>query len=295
MSFAAKNLLTPDPTGHESLAKDLKGFHLLTILLKEISGINLTETDKNIALVASRIYKVLKKNNLASYKALHHAIKAGNDALKVSFVEALTTNKTEFFRENAHFDLLKKLLPQVLEENLDAGRRELRVWCAAASTGQETYTLAMTLRESIADLTQWNVRFLASDIDTQCLTKCQTAIYTKSEMADVSRDQISRYFSVSTKDGKETYAVRNELKNMIKFSKINLMEHPFPFQHKFDVVFCRNVLIYFDRETQGQVVNELVKSLRVGGLLFIGHTESGVPKPVNVETVAVAVYRKTKA
>jgi chemotaxis protein methyltransferase CheR len=295
MSFAAKNLLTPDPTGHESLAKDVKGFHLLTILLKEISGINLPETDKNIALVASRIYKVLKKNNLASYKALHHAIKAGNEALKVSFVEALTTNKTEFFRESAHFDLLKKFLPQILDENLDAGRRELRVWCAAASTGQETYTLAMTLRESIADLTQWNVRFLASDIDTQCLAKCQTAIYTKSEMADVSRDQISRYFSVSTKDGKETYAVRNELKNMIKFSKINLMEHPFPFQHKFDVVFCRNVLIYFDRETQGQVVNELVKSLRVGGLLFIGHTESGVPKPVNVETVAVAVYRKTKA
>lgn len=295
MSFAAKNLLTPDPTGHESLAKDLKGFHLLTTLLKEISGINLPETDKNITLVASRIYKVLKKNNLASYKALHHAIKAGNEALKVSFVEALTTNKTEFFRENAHFDLLKKFLPQVLEENLDAGRRELRVWCAAASTGQEPYTLAMTLSESIVDLTQWNIRFLASDIDTQCLTKCQTAIYKKPEMADVSRDQISRFFSASKKDGQDAYAVRNELKNMIKFSKINLMEHPFPFQHKFDVVFCRNVLIYFDRETQGIVVNELVKSLRVGGLLFIGHTESGVPKPTNVETVAVAVYRKTKA
>lgn len=285
-------MIAIDTSTHSRLAEDVRGFQLLAALLQHHAGIYMPHTEKNASLMASRLQSVLKRHSLQKYRELHTAIESGNRTLLVEVIEALTTNKTEFFRERQHIDFLANALPELLAENRDAGRRELRLWCAAASTGQEPYTLAMTLRENVDDLHLWNVKFLASDIDTKVLKKAANGIYNEHEMLGLSPELRSSYFRpVKVKDAAMSQALP-ELRDMIRFAEFNLMTDPYPFEHKFDVVFCRNVLIYFDRETQGIVVEKLVKSLRVGGLLFIGHTETGVPKPPNLDTLAVAVYRK---
>jgi chemotaxis protein methyltransferase CheR len=278
---------------HHRLQSDKAGFTLLASLLKEQSGIYMPATEKNLSLMALRLGSVLKKNNLKGYGDLNHAIQKGNQKLLVAMVEALTTNKTDFFRERQHMDLLTQLLPKILEENRHLGQRELRVWCAAASTGQEPYTLAITLKEAIANISQWSIKFLATDIDTKVLKKAANGIYSQTEMEGLSSIQRQNFFKTLDKDGEKKFAVRSELKSMIRFAPFNLMTEPFPFDHKFDVIFCRNVLIYFDRETAGEVVARLANALRPGGYLFLGHTETGVIRPSQLTSVAVAAYRKT--
>ena len=140
---------------------------------------------------------------------------------------------------------------------------------------------------------KWNIKFLATDIDTKVLQKAANGIYSQAEMEGLSSMQRENFFKTIDKDGEKKFSVRPELKSMIRFAPFNLMTDPFPFEHKFDVIFCRNVLIYFDRKTTGEVVARLADALRPGGYLFIGHTETGAIRPPNLTSVAVAAYRKT--
>ena len=149
------------------------------------------------------------------------------------------------------------------------------------------------MKESIPNISQWNIKFLATDIDTKVLQKAANGIYSQAEMEGLSSMQRENFFKTIDKDGEKKFSVRPELKSMIRFAPFNLMTDPFPFEHKFDVIFCRNVLIYFDRKTTGEVVARLADALRPGGYLFIGHTETGAIRPPNLTSVAVAAYRKT--
>lgn len=290
---AAPNTAPSNNSTHKTLIEDTRGFQLIAELLKDRAGINLPWSDKNASLMASRLQSILKRQGFERYRELHGAIMNGDSNLLVATIEALTTNKTEFFRERQHIDFLAGNIDSILEENKAAGRREFRIWCAAASTGQEPYTLAMTLKETIENFNLWSIKFLATDIDTKVLKRAVAAGYTDQEAAGLSAELRQKYFDRTIIKDQKGFLAKAELRDMIRFAEFNLMTDPFPFEHKFDVVFCRNVLIYFDRPTQGAVVNRLVKSLRVGGLLFLGHTETGVPKPSNIEALAVAVYRKT--
>jgi chemotaxis protein methyltransferase CheR len=292
-----KNMLSKMESGlnhhnelNARLENDEIGYGKVEAILRDETGIKMPMNDKNKALMASRLISVLKAHGLKNYREYAQVLKRGNPADLKELVECLTTNKTEFYREPKHFDLLIRELPRLLEENKAAGRRELRIWCAAASTGQEPYTIAITVTESIANLAAWNVKFLASDIDTQVLEKAATGNYIPREYDGLTAARKSRFFSPKGSAPNTSLQVNADLRKMITFAPFNLMTDPFPFEHPFDVIFCRNVLIYFERETSTAVVSRLSSALRPGGILFLGHTESGIPKPAYMGTLDVAAY-----
>jgi chemotaxis protein methyltransferase CheR len=272
-----------------SLQNDEAGYLKIAAILLRHAGISMPSNEKNRSLMASRLIQVIKDRKLGGYSDYAKLLNKGNPSDIIELTECLTTNKTDFFREAKHFEILEDQLPRILSENLSQGRRQLRVWCAAASTGQEPYTIAITLQKSVPELNQWDLKFLASDIDTQVLKRAASGVYSKPEMAGLSNVQIETHFSRAN-DGSEYWKASSQLRDMISFAQFNLMTDPFPFQHRFDIIFCRNVLIYFDRETSAGVVKRLSSALRPGGLLFIGHTESGIPKPDYMEQIAVAAY-----
>ena len=298
--MAAPKMSSPFPPGDDltqlnaKLQEDKPGFQRLAGILKDAAGIHMPVSDKNLSLMASRMMSVLKRRGMTKYRDFENLVRGGDQAALKEMVEALTTNKTDFFREAQHFDLMRQVLPEIMRRKEAEGSRELRVWCAAASTGQEPYTIAMTLLEAMDRPESWTIRFLATDIDTKVLAKAARGVYEEREMDGLSAVQRQAYFEPRMSNGDEVNLINKNLRQMIQFAQFNLMTDPFPFKHPFDLVFCRNVLIYFDRETATGVVQRLGNSLGVGGYLFIGHTESGVPKASNMESVAVAAYRRTK-
>ena len=274
---------------NEQLQNDEVGYQKIEAILRAVTGIHMPINEKNKALMSSRLISILKDRGLKNYRDYARVLSHENPADIKELVEALTTNKTEFFREPRHFEIFVNELPRVLAENKAAGRRELRVWCAAASTGQEPYTIAMSLLENIPDISQWSIKFLASDIDTQVLQKCAKAVYTSREYDGLPKILQKKYFRQLDSSSNEIQA-EDTLRDLITFAQFNLMSDPYPFEHKFDVIFCRNVLIYFDRPTATSVISRLSAALRPGGLLFIGHTETGIPKPDYMGTLDVAAY-----
>lgn len=274
----------------ESLQNDDVGYQKVASILLRLTGINMPVNDKNKALMAARLVSVLSARNLGTYSQYARVLEREEPDDLREFTENLTTNKTEFFRESRHFEIMTQELPRILSENAASGRRELRVWCAAASTGQEPYTIAMTLLESVPDIAQWSLKFLATDIDTQVLKKAASGIYTERELDGLSPEQLETYFQHAN-DGSASRRANVKLRGMISFAQFNLMTDPFPFEHRFDIVFCRNVLIYFDRDTSSSVIKRLAGAIRPGGILFLGHTETGIPKPDYLGQIAVAAYK----
>lgn len=273
-----------------AIKEDKEGFSLLSSLLKQLIGINLLLNDKNLALMAGRLNPLLRKHGIGTYAEYHGLLSGHNPALLQEFVTAMTTNTTEFFREFAHFSALRSLVPKILARK--RGNRELRVWCAAASTGQEPYSIAITLREVMEEVGPFDLRMLGTDIDTEVLEKAAQGIYSESEMAGVSPLFRQKYFSKLTSEPGNQFEVRHELRNSIRFAQFNLIQETYPFKYPFDVVFCRNVLIYFDRATGESVVEKLVRSLSIESYLFLGHSETGVMRLRNVENVSNAVYQR---
>ncbi|MDR3087017.1 MAG: chemotaxis protein CheR [Azoarcus sp.] len=182
------------------------------------------------------------------------------------FINSLTTNLTSFFRESHHFDILSEQLKQVKE------KRTIRIWCCAASTGEEPYTLAITACEVFSSLTP-PVEILASDIDTAVLAQGEKGIYRRDRLERMQPAYIARYFTSAT--GEEgAYAVRPELRRLITFRRVNLLSPTWEAQGVFDAIFCRNVMIYFDKQTQYGILKRFVPLLRPDGRLYAGHSES---------------------
>ncbi len=285
----------------DAFARDSVGFHRLSVLLKELTGIYLDDTPKNRSLLVSRVAQTLRARQLSSLGEYFNFLRTrGTDSAEVlEFVSKMTTNTTRFFRESAHFRQLQGILPTILEQKsrmhgVDAA--ELRVWCAAASTGQEPYTLAMVLHEELTRLSPSRpvrLKLLASDIDRPSLKKAASGAYIQQEMEGVPPELRKKYFveRLDPTVGKK-FVVHPALAKMMTFAEINLTSQPYPMQRLFDVVFCRNVLIYFDRETAHQVVANLGRVLRPGGYLFLGHSESGSMRHPEFETISHAAYRK---
>lgn len=275
-----------------ALQADLKGFQPLSDLLRTVAGIHLAPTDKNRSLMATRLLSILRDGKFKNYREYYNFLMNAEAKHQKEFVIALTTNTTQFFREPAHFDFLKKALPELLERKRRAGSSELRVWCAAASTGQEPYTIAMVVREQVPEGSPFQIRFLATDIDTDVLKKAANGVYSEAEARGVPPTYLQKYFT-KKKGAETTFTAKDELRNLIRFAPLNLVEEPYPFQHGFDIIFCRNVLIYFDTETTALVTKNLMKSLAPGGLLLLGHSESGAMRGKEAENLAAAVYRKS--
>lgn len=283
-----------------ALQKDTVGFNRLSALLRQNAGINLPENQKNLGLMASRLLTTMRAHGCNTYSQyLQFLSRAGDPAIK-EFLECLTTNTTEFFREPAHFDYLREILAGTGIAR-DSGsplleQREVRIWCGAASSGQEPYSILINVFECMATQKQYpDIKFLATDIDRSMLEAASRGVYSEPELKSLPgrfREQWFKEISNPEPGHHSRYLADRHLRESITFAPLNLIEFPYPFQHKFDIIFLRNVLIYFDRETSHRVVSEIAKFMRPGGYLFLGHSEAGVLRPDSLKPVANAVYKR---
>lgn len=276
------------------LTSDVQGFQLLSQLLKELAGINLTSNSKNYCLMASRLGPVMRERGIEKYRDFYQRVKSQNKSLELEFVHALTTNTTQFYREPQHFVYLTQVLPEILAAKRKSGNKQLRVWCAAASTGQEPYTMAMIINNAIEDQFDWDIKFLATDLDREVLAKAAAGQYSEAEVKGLP-PQYGRYLRKVTGTKREFYQIDPRLVRMIRFAPLNLMTNPLPFEHSFDIIFCRNVLIYFEAKVAEDVVSRMSAALAPEGLLFLGHAEAGAMRAPNMKSVHHAVYKRTKA
>lgn len=243
-------------------------FNILRDYLKKSSGLVITE-DK-IYLLESRLMPVAKQFNLPDLSALARAVSMGADrALLNQVMEAMTTNETSFMRDVKPFDRFKKImLPYLLEEKKLT--KQLRIWCAACSSGQEPYTLAMLLKEEAAKLAGWQIDIVATDISTEILDRAKAGTYTQFEVQRGLPIQfLVKYF---TQNG-DKWQIKPELQQMIQFKPGNLLEN-FTGLGKFDIIFCRNVLIYFDAPTKGEILGRMQTVLNKPGYLVLGGAET---------------------
>jgi chemotaxis protein methyltransferase CheR len=244
-------------------------FDHLAHVLKRRSGLVLTP--EKAYLIQSRIGPLLRRHGLAHAEALVARVRAGDEALTRDFVEAMTTNESFFFRDKTPFDHFEKLiLPRLMK--LRAGERRIRIWCAAASTGQEPYSLAMILREKAHMLSGWKIDIVGTDLATEVLARAKAGLYTHFEVQrGLPVQMLVKYF---TKEG-EQYRLKDEIRDSVQFRPLNLLD-AFVGLGRFDVVFCRNVLIYFDETTKRGVLERIAQLMPDDGYLLLGAAESVV-------------------
>jgi chemotaxis protein methyltransferase CheR len=252
----------------------LEEFHQLRDLIFAETGISLS--DAKHSLVGSRLAKRLRALRLDSYQAYFGYLgQKGNESEMQEMINCITTNKTDFFRESHHFKFLQEtVLPEVVRRTGRGNRRRLRVWCAASSRGHEPYTIAMTLLDFFQHHSGWDIKILASDIDTQVLEIASEGIYTLPEVEVVPDDYKRRFLLKGTGRNAGVCMVRPEVRDLITFRQINLNKRPWPIHTKFDVIFCRNVMIYFNRTTQNQILMAMAPCLEPHGYLMLGHSEN---------------------
>jgi chemotaxis protein methyltransferase CheR len=244
-------------------------------LIHREAGISLSDAKKQ--LVCSRLGKRLRHLKLESFSQYYDYLMnddpRGEERLQM--INCLTTNKTDFFRENHHFEFLRdQLIPELRDRAVRGGPKRLRIWSAACSSGEEPYSIAMTVREALAGSPGWDVKILASDIDTVMLAAAEQGIYKQDRVADVPEELLRRYFLRGKGEWDGQFKVKRELGEMIAFRRVNLIEYPWPFRGPFDAVFCRNVVIYFGRPTQQRLFEQISRVLSPDGYLFVGHSEN---------------------
>lgn len=255
------------------------------IILRE-SGISLS--DQKLELLANRIRKRLKSLQLSSAKEYLEIIQSDLSQVELTnLLNAISTNHTFFFRENSHFPIYADRLRELVK--LKKG--DLKTWCAASSSGEEPYSILMTAAESI-DLSKVNFKLLATDISMPMLEFASNGLYSKERVVGVSRDLLEKYFDKQIDGTNLTYKVVPNLRALVLFKRLNLSKFPFPLQGNLDVIFCRNVMIYFDDDLRSKIVNEFFRLLNPGGLLFLGHSENISGFSHNFERIDNATFMK---
>lgn len=265
-------------------------FARLQAIVREQTGIALRENKR--ALVCARLGGRLRHHGYTSFSeyCTHLDQRDVDGTERRCLINAITTNKTDFFREPHHFDFLRRVvLPDLA--GTAGGPRRLRLWSAGCSTGEEPYSIAMTLLDALPRGRAHDVRILASDINTDVLRTAEAGVYGRECLAASPRPLAQRYFE--TVAGQPALvAVTAAVRALVTFRRINLCQRPWPIRTQFDVVFCRNVLIYFDRATQTALVDRLLSALVPGGYLFLGHSESLLGAEKGLRYVGRTVYQK---
>lgn len=239
-------------------------FERIRKLLYEHSGISLSDAKRD--LVYSRVARRLRENSLTTFREYLIFLDAHEDEWQ-SFINSLTTNLTSFFREAHHFQLFADHIKKVMH------RKPLEIWCSAASTGEEPYSMAMTMVDLFGSYAP-PVHILATDIDTNVLRKAQEGVYSADRVEKLPADTLKRFFLKGTGNHEGMVRVRPELRDMITFRQLNLLDEKWPIRGPFEAIFCRNVMIYFDKPTQYKILKKFIPTMRRDGLLFAGHSES---------------------
>ena len=245
-------------------------------LVYRTTGISLA--DNKLELVQSRLRKRLRHHRLTSYGAYYDLLDSGDpngDELQ-EMINRVTTNKTSFFREEHHFEYLSNVVfPRLIDEaNSGQRKKKLRIWCAAASTGEEPYSLAITVRDTFAKLHGWDIRILASDIDTAVLETARSGIYSEERVEELPLETLREHFLRGSGGDGASVMVRPFRIEPLSFRRVNLLDSEWPIRTQFDVIFIRNVLIYFDQSTHDHLMRRMADYLVPDGSLFIGHSES---------------------
>ncbi len=261
----------------------------LSRLIYSVSGISLKESKQS--LLSSRLAGILAQSKRENYTDYYQSLISDQSGAGVAeLIDRVTTNHTFFMRESAHFDYFRTTVLPYLEATV--ADRDLRVWCAACSTGEEAYTLAMILNEHFDNhKLPWDRRVLATDLSEKVLRDASRGIYTQERIDPLPAAWRQRYF---TRLPSGAYEISGHIKKEVIFRRFNLIDPVYPFRKKFHCIFCRNVMIYFDADTRIRTINKLYEMTEPGGYLFIGHSEMIDRSSSKYEYIMPAVYRKNK-
>ena len=267
-----------------------RNFDRLARFIYDYSGIKMPPT--KLTMLEGRLRRRLRATRIASFDAYCDFLfnENGLEQEVVHLIDAVTTNKTDFFREAKHFDFMQS---RALPALADSGIRTIRTWSAACSTGAEPYTMAMVLSEFTADRADLQYTILATDLSTDVLQAARRGIYTEDVIAPVPRDLQRKYVLVAREAGRREVRISPRLRQKVGFARMNLMDEKYPIGDPVHIIFCRNVLIYFDKQTQAGVLSRLCDCLAVGGYMFIGHSESISGFDLPLRQVSNTVFQRT--
>lgn len=267
-----------------------KDFEYVRDLVGDHTGIVLS--DHKMDMVYGRLARRLRTLGLETFDEYLGLLDCGDDKELIEFTNALTTNLTSFFREPHHFEyLINTAIPTLIE----GGKRHqrLRIWSAGCSTGEEPYTLSIAVNEALPNIKNWDVRILATDLDSNVVAKGKAGVYDIERVNGIERSRLNRWFKQGAGDLAGNIRVSKDLKGLITFKQLNLL-HQWPMKGPFDVIFCRNVVIYFNKDTQRKLFDRYADLLTDDGYLFIGHSESLHNVSDRFKLIGKTIYQKVK-
>lgn len=268
-----------------------KDFVFLRNLIKEYAGINLSASKRE--LVYTRLIKRIRILGFSSFSQYCGFLKKDQDDEISHFVNAITTNVTEFFREKHHFEFLSNTwLPEYIKKYSDQKKLRIRIWSAGCSTGEEPYSIAITLKNALSDAQKdWDIKILATDLDSSVLERARSGNYPTHRLQNCSEKIKNKWFCKDDKNDPDYFCVHEDIKKMVVFKSLNLINQ-WPMKGTFDLIFCRNVIIYFDREGRSSLLNRFEEILKYDGYLFLGHSESVLGYTKNLQLVGRTIHRK---
>ena len=267
---------------------------LFAKMIYDLSGIDLGDNKKE--LVKARLAKRMRALGLRNFSDYFDNLKRDKSGEElIEMLNVISTNVTSFFRERQHFDYMTKVaLPEIMGRKKKSGAKKIRIWSAASSTGEEVCTLLFVLAEYLQTLSGWDIKVLGTDISTKALAVAEIGAYSLQKLKEIPQAVQAKYVERCVQGNEQCFKIKNYLSDLAVFRRLNLMDQSYPFQGKFDIIFCRNVMIYFDKETQGRLVNKMCRYLDDNGFLFIGHSESLLNLQTGLTTMAPAVFKKLK-
>ncbi len=275
----------------ENVVLSERDFRTISEMVYKHCGINLHDGKKE--LVRARLAKRLRTGHFKTFAEYMKHVMADKTGKEFStLIDSLSTNLTSFFREGQHFEYLReKMLPLMLEQKRRLRNFRIRGWSAGCSSGEEPYSIAMTLHEAVSGQGRWDVKLLATDISTSILEVAKKGIYAKERVAPVPLMQKSKYLVLRRGQAEEVYEVGRSLRGIIIFTYLNLLQE-WPITGPLDFIFCRNVIIYFDKPTQQRLIDRFWNLLGPGGVLFTGHSESLTGIEHRFDYIQPTIYRK---
>lgn len=263
-------------------------FELFRAYIYDTVGIALS--DRKISLVQGRLAKRLRELGIPTFMDYYEYL-VHNESEAWQLIDAISTNVTSFFRERAQWEYLKKHIDEIRKKK---SAKRLRIWSSACSSGEEPYSIAIFLAEVLPDFHEWDIKILATDISVEILQKAIKGIYTKKVVADMPRYIVAKYFlKKRDKNGDVFYCISESIKSIVTFRLFNLIHGDFSlFNKSFDMIFCRNVMIYFDSKSQQALVSRFARLLRSGDLLLVGYSEALTKNKEEFELLQQSIYKR---